>query len=91
MAVLGVTSGSTDPPDATTEPNVVSLSPMLANLRLDTSVPVKRVPENVLPVVPAVVVVKPEKSRSTVVRRFEDIVALSETPAVRSWPFRVIR
>lgn len=83
------------------DPNVVSLSPMRANLTLEKSVPVNPVPENPVPVVPVPVPVAldensdpPEILRSTVVRWFEDPVCLLmsfERPAVRSSPFRVTR
>ena len=76
------------------EPNVVALSLMLTNLRLEISVPVNAVP--VHPVPPVAVDVDenqepPGMSRSTVVRRFEDPAFLSEGQAVRSLPFRMTR
>jgi len=91
--------GRTDPPVVRMEPNVVSLLPMLANLRLETSAPVKSVPVNAVPKdptrVPVVVVPDnrepPVKSRSTVVRRHDDPVFLPERPAVRSLPFLMTR
>lgn len=85
MSVLTVTPGRTDPPVAIMEPNVVSLSLVLANMRLETFVPVSTVP------VVDVSRVPPEKSRSTVVRQFEGPVSFPESPAVRSLPFLITR
>lgn len=39
-------SGRTDPPDAMMEPNAVSLSLLLAKMRLDICVPMNSVPVN---------------------------------------------
>lgn len=42
----GLVSGRTDPPDAMMEPNAVSLSLLLAKMRLDICVPMNSVPVN---------------------------------------------